>query len=279
MTETEEILAQPIGKALFCAVDVETSGLYMSSRLVEIGAVRFGLDGTSYEFQTLVNPCEPISQGAIDIHGITNEMVQSAPLAADVLPGLLNFMRGCVFIAHNAPFDARMIGNELARSRLDAPENPVLCTVKLGRKKISGPQNFRLATLVSYLELGIENLHNALPDAHAARGVFLEGVKDLPGETPVSELPGVLGAFASVAPPSVDVDGIRQSGDTDELAAIARAKLAIEMEYGPSPHGPVVVTPTYLFEGKGNRYMSAYCHRDGVQKTYRLDRILSFRLI
>lgn len=276
MTPSSSTLETPISTATFCAVDVETSGLRMSSRVVEVAAVKFNLAGMRYEFQTLVNPCERISQGATDIHGITDEMVSSAPRALDALPGLLNFMRGCVFIAHNATFDVRMIGNELSRCGAGAPGNPVVCTVSLARRRIKGLPNYRLGTLVDHLGIEVTALHNALPDANAAREVFLEGIKGLAPETGVGELPGYLGLFDVVAPPSVE--DIEPNGDLGELEAVARSRLTIEMDYGPgSARGPVVVTPLFLFDGGEHRYMKAYCHRDGIPKTYRLDRIIDFR--
>ncbi len=278
MTDSSPPLDIPVSEATFCAVDVETSGLSMTSRLIEIGAVRFGLAGAREEFQTLLNPCERISAGATGIHGITDEMVASAPRAPDVLPGLLNFMRGCVFVAHNASFDVRMIGNELARTRTPQPGHPVVCTVRLARSRIKDVPNYRLATLVDHLGIEVERLHNALPDARAAMGVFLEAVGGLGPGTAVGELPGFMGAFDAVAPPSVE--DIEPTGDLQELETIARSRLTIEMEYGPgSGRAPVVVTPLYLFEGTEYSYMKAYCHRDGIHKTYRLDRIIDFRRI
>jgi len=273
-------LEKPLGEATFCAVDVETSGLWMSSRLVEVAAVRFDLGGTAYEFQALVNPCERIHPQATEIHGITDDMVRSAPKAPDVLPGLLNFMRDCVFIAHNAGFDAGMIAGELERMGERPPGNPVVCTVRLARATIRGPESYRLESLVRHLGLDTGRLHNALPDARAAREVFLAGTRALPEGTTVGELPGLMGHFGSVAPGPLGE--IESTGGVDELAALARARLDIEMDYyaasGPA-RGPVVVTPINVFEGGSKLYMTAYCHRDGIQKTYRVDRIAGFRRI
>lgn len=273
-----ETVKTPIEEATYCAVDVETSGLHMSSRVVEVGAVKFNLAGEYSEFQSLVDPCGPISRGATEIHGITDDMVRNCPRAPEVISRLLGFMDGCVFTAHNAPFDVRMIGNELARMGEKPPDTPVVCTVSLARRRIKGPANFRLETLVGHLGIPVESLHNALPDAHAARRVFMEGIRGLPHDTRVGEIPGLLGPFSSVAPPSVD--DIEPVGDIEELPAIARSRLTIEMEYqsGAEP-GPVVVTPLYLFEGKGHGYMKAYCHRDGIAKNYRLDRMVTFHRI
>ena len=277
MTDLDEFLEAPISEVPFCAVDVETSGLSMSSRVIEIGAVRFNLAGECYEYQALVNPCEKIWPAATDIHGITDDMVRSAPLASDVLPGLLNFMRGSVFLAHNATFDVRMIANELARARIERPGNPVLCTIRLARKRLAGPENYRLSTLVDFLAVDVGNLHNALPDAHAARHVFLAGVEGRHDDA-LGSLPGLIGSFDSVAPPSVEE--FEPHGLLEELPALATSRLAIEMEYLTSlERGPVVVTPLYVFDAGGRQYLKAYCHRDGIPKTYRFDRIVAFKRI
>ncbi len=264
----------PIADAVFCAVDVETSGLWMASRVVEIGAVRFNLDGEYEELQALLNPCERISPEATAIHGITDEMVASAPRAPDVLPTLMNFMSGCVFIAHNARFDVRMIGNELARLRAELPREPVVCTVGMARRAIAGPSDYRLETLVEHLGLEVGPLHNALPDAHAAMRVFAACIESIGTGAPVGALPGYMGPFHTAAPPTVR--DVAATGCLDELPDIARSRLAIEMEYATS-RDPVVVTPLYLYDGERHRYMKAYCHRTGIQKTYRLDRIIGFK--
>jgi DNA polymerase III epsilon subunit family exonuclease len=275
---TSEVMNNPVSRVTFCAVDVETSALHMSSRVVEVGAVKFDTAGRCSEFQSLINPCEPISRGATEIHGITDEMVKNSPYSSEVLSRLIGFMGDSVFVAHNAMFDTHMIGNELVRMGAELPGNPVLCTISLARKRIKGPPNYRLSTLMGFLGTEMNNAHNALPDARAAMEVFLAGAQGIPGETTVAELPGVLGLFHSVARPSILPIGT--TGDLDELAAIAAARITIEMDYeAHAEPGPVVVTPHRLFSRNGLHYLRAYCHRDGVTKTYRLERINGFRRI
>lgn len=278
MAATSEILNVPISRVTFCAVDVETSALHMSSRVIEVGAVKFDTVGHHTEFQSLVNPCEPISAGATEIHGITDEMVKNSPRSPEVLSRLVGFMGDSVFVAHNAMFDTHMIGNELVRIGAELPGNPVLCTVSMARRRIKGPPNYRLQSLTSFLGIELINAHNALPDARAAMQVFLAGAAGIAPETPVAELPGLLGSFHSVARPSVFP--MDTTGDLDELQGIAESRLTIEMEYASRAElGPVVVTPHYLFSRNGFRYLRAYCHRDGITKTYRLDRVNGFRRI
>jgi DNA polymerase III epsilon subunit family exonuclease len=250
----------------------------MSSRVVEVGAVKFDTTGRHTEFQSLINPCEHISTGATEIHGITDEMVKSSPRSPEVLSRLVGFMGDSVFVAHNAMFDTHMIGNELVRIGAELPGNPVLCTVSMARRRIKGPPNYRLQSLMSFLGIELKNAHSALPDARAAMQVFLAGAAGIPRETPLAEMPGLLGPFHTVARPSIF--HIETTGDLDELQGIAESRLAIEMDYASRGEpGPVVVTPHHLFSRNGFDYLSAYCHRDGVTKTYRLDRVNGFRRI
>jgi DNA polymerase III subunit epsilon len=72
----------------FVALDTETTGLFpIMHRLVEIGAVRFRLDGGELAtFQTLINPEMPIPKDVQQVHGITDAMVRGKPTIEHILP-------------------------------------------------------------------------------------------------------------------------------------------------------------------------------------------------
>ena len=57
------------------------------------------------EFQTLVDPGREIPPYISVLTGITSMMVAAAPRIGAVLPAFLEFARGAVLVAHNAPFD------------------------------------------------------------------------------------------------------------------------------------------------------------------------------
>ncbi len=105
-----------IVSSVFCAVDVETSGLYMGSRLVGLGAVRFSPAGPIDDYHTLADPMELIQPAATDIHGITDDMVCGCPRPAEAVSSFGDYLGGAVFVAQNARFDVRVIGLELARA-------------------------------------------------------------------------------------------------------------------------------------------------------------------
>jgi DNA polymerase-3 subunit epsilon len=260
----------------FCAVDVETTGLFLASRLVEIGAVKFNRGGILEEFQTLVDPQEPINPQAISIHGITNEMVAGSPAPHEAVARLLHFMDDAVFIAHNARFDKRVIGMECARAGIATPDNPVLDTVLLARRLFRGLHNYRLDTLCDYLGVTRERIHRGLPDALAAMEIFQRYLEEAPQDACLSDVPGYIGNFSELAP-KIEVS---LSGDQSDFQVLAEKKVMIEMIYqgGTDPGVPRMITPISVRSSGLNEYIIAYCHRTGRVKTFRLDRVELYRL-
>ncbi|MEW6555446.1 MAG: exonuclease domain-containing protein [Actinomycetota bacterium] len=265
-----------IGSVVFCAVDVETSGLYMGSRLVELGAVRFSLAGPIDEYHTLVDPMEPIQPAATDIHGISDDMVCGSPHPAEVVSGFGDYLGEAVFIAHNARFDVRVIGLELARAGLEPPANHVVDTVVLARRAFPGLPNYRLGTVAAYLGIDQVTCHRGLPDAVAAMEIFRRGLAGAEGSLRVEGVPGYLGPFSDLAP-RMEVE---LSGAAADLLMLAEKRVVVEIIYegGSTPGLPRMITPLQVFGDGTCEYFRAYCHRSGMVKTFRLDRIIELRL-
>src|SRR5206468_94566 len=90
----------------FVVVDLETTGgAAATDAITEIGAVKVCGGEVLGEFQTLVNPGVAINAFISVLTGITDAMVVEAPSIATALPAFLEFARGSVLVAHNAPFD------------------------------------------------------------------------------------------------------------------------------------------------------------------------------
>ncbi len=78
--------------------DIESTGLNpRTDRIVELAVVRIqpGRDGARETKTWLLNPTIPIPVETTAIHGITNEMVSSAPTFADKAAEILEFFSGC----------------------------------------------------------------------------------------------------------------------------------------------------------------------------------------
>lgn len=96
--------------------DTETTGKehQKGHRVVEVAFVEM-IDGelTGNNYHSLVNPERDIPAEVVLIHGITNEMVATAPKFKDILPDILEFIRGADMVAHNAEFDEKFINSEM----------------------------------------------------------------------------------------------------------------------------------------------------------------------
>lgn len=159
----------------FVVVDVETTGARVPPcRVTEIGAYRVRQNKIVGEFHTLVNPQTPIPPFITDLTGISNAMVENAPIFNDVIFDWLNFIGTSILVAHNAVFDMRFLNSEIARifpNRRMA--NSHVCTVKLSRRLLPTLQNHRLHTLADHFSISIVNRHRAADDAHATAKIFI----------------------------------------------------------------------------------------------------------
>ncbi|WP_101587773.1 DEDD exonuclease domain-containing protein [Brevibacterium jeotgali] len=169
-------LGTPLHDVDFVIVDLETTGAHSADNAItEIGAVRVRGGEVLGEFQSLVRPVgSVISPFVARLTGITNGMVADAPRIEAVLPSFLEFMRGAVLVAHNAPFDVGFLRAACARLDYTWPAPKVLDTVALARKALPRTEvrNHKLATLAAFFGTDTEPDHRALSDARATVGVL-----------------------------------------------------------------------------------------------------------
>ncbi len=169
----EELLEAPIATAEFIVVDTETNGLGGDScELTEIGAVLVGGGELHERFSSLVRTNMPLRRGIQRFTGITQSMVDSAPPPESVLPRLHEALRGRVMVAHNAPFDRRVLRQAFERTGLDWPSPPVLCTAALARTMLPLQRERRLGALANALGIEVRAAHRALPDAETCARVL-----------------------------------------------------------------------------------------------------------
>ena len=86
---------------------------------------------------TLVNPGERIPPFITVLTGITEAMLAPAPPIEAVLPSLLEFLRGAVLVAHNAPYDVGFLKAACARHGYTWPNPRVLDTAALARRVLT----------------------------------------------------------------------------------------------------------------------------------------------
>jgi DNA polymerase III subunit epsilon len=195
-------LGTPLRDITFCVVDLETTGgAPGESGITEIGAVKVRGGEVIGEFQTLVNPSDPIPPFIAVLTGITNVMVASSPRIDSVLPAFLEFARGCVMVAHNAPFDMGFLKHDSQTHGYDWPDFAVVDTALLARRVITPDEapNCKLGTLAKLFRATITPNHRALSDARATVDV-LHGLFERVGSLGVQTLEDLQTFSARVAP-------------------------------------------------------------------------------
>ncbi len=162
-------------------LDTETTGLEhrQGHRIIEIGCVELinrKLTGNNYH--VYLNPDREIDQGAIEVHGITNEFLADKPSFVDVYEGMMTYLSGAELIIHNAAFDVGFLDAELERISGYATRIKTVCgvhdTLIQARKMFPGQRN-DLDSLCRRYEINNSHreLHGALLDAEILADVYL----------------------------------------------------------------------------------------------------------
>ncbi len=195
-------LGEPLRDTTFVVVDLETTGgsANGSDAITEIGAVRVRGGQVEGEFQTLVDPGMPITPYVSVLTGITDAMVCGAPTIAAAVPAFLEFARGSVLVAHNAPFDVGFLKAACAQLAMAWPGFAVVDTAVLARRVLTRDEvpNCKLATLAPFFRATTAPNHRALYDARATVDV-LHGLIARLGNLGVQSLPELKAFTAQVS--------------------------------------------------------------------------------
>ena len=162
-------------------LDTETTGLETSQdhRIIEIGCVELvGRKLTGRHYHQYINPQRKVDEGAMEVHGISDQFLEDKPLFDQVAREFLQFVDGADLIIHNAPFDVGFINHEIAKLGGAYQEIESGCriidTLALARQKHPGQKNNLDALCKRY---GVDNsqrdLHGALLDAEILADVYL----------------------------------------------------------------------------------------------------------
>ena len=162
-------------------LDTETTGIdpKQGHRIIEIGCVEMidrKLTGNNYH--VYINPQRVVEQEAINVHGITNEMLADKPLFSTIADEFLSFIQGAELVIHNAAFDVGFSDHEFALLKQGFPTVVSCCgvvdTLALARKKHPGQKNNLDALCKRYfIDNSSRTLHGALLDAEILAEVYL----------------------------------------------------------------------------------------------------------
>lgn len=149
----------------YVAFDLETTGLSaQNDTIIEFGAVIMKNGEVLERFESFVNPGCSLEPRIVDLTGITDAMLKTAPKLTEVLPKFLTFCGDRPLVAHNADFDIGFI--TAACERLQIPFAPTyIDTLILAQNLLPKLSKHKLNIVADYLGLPEFNHHRAGDDA------------------------------------------------------------------------------------------------------------------
>lgn len=162
-------------------LDTETTGLDPSQghKIIEIGCVEL-VDRklTGRHYHQYIQPNRDIDEGAMEVHGISNEFLADKPTFNLIYEDFLEFIGSSELVIHNAPFDIGFLDTELRalspKIPLIAERCSILDSLLLARHKHPGQKNNLDALCKRYMvDNSARDLHGALLDAEILADVYL----------------------------------------------------------------------------------------------------------
>jgi DNA polymerase-3 subunit epsilon len=161
-------------------LDTETTGLdpKLGHRVLELAAVEI-VDRrlTGNHFHRYINPERASEEGALEVHGLTEEFLRDKPKFGDIAREFLAFVTGAELIIHNAEFDCGFLNAELALLDLKPIAGycpSVVDTLRMARDLYPGKKNNLNALCERYqIDNSTRTLHGALLDANLLAEVYL----------------------------------------------------------------------------------------------------------
>lgn len=162
-------------------LDTETTGLEPREghRIIEIGCVEMiNRRPTGNNFHQYIQPDRKVDEGALAVHGITDEFLADKPRMEAVIESFIDYIRGAELIIHNAPFDVGFLNNEfeLAEGQWGLVEDysTITDSLVMARTRYPGQRN-SLDALCKRLDVdnSSREYHGALLDARILADVYL----------------------------------------------------------------------------------------------------------
>ena len=157
-------------------IDFETANASRDSACA-VGLVKITggkvVDRVSYLIRP---PTREFAPRNVAIHGITWEMVESAPPFRDVFGRMAHFWSEADYIAaHNAPFDRSVLTACCGTYGLSCPDLPFVCTVDISRALWPDLESHRLDAVCEHLGIALVH-HDPQSDADACAQILLTAI-------------------------------------------------------------------------------------------------------
>ena len=169
----------------YTVVDTETTGLSTESCcLIEVSALRVREGRVAAEFSTLIRPPwrevqknGQWQEGYVDdfiqgLTGITDEMLEGAPLPEEALPQVEDFLGRDLLLGHNVGFDTAFLYDSFQKYLGRPLGNNSLDQLRLARNLLPQLPHHRLGDVAAALGVPYQGAHRALADCWITYGCY-----------------------------------------------------------------------------------------------------------
>ena len=164
----------------FCVVDIETTGLSTSrDSIIEIGAILYENGEAADSFESLLQPRvnemgDYVSPFITQLTGITNEMLDAAPPAEQVLAEFFDFLGDSIIVGYNVNFDVNFLYDEIYDKLGEYMSNDFIDILRMAKKLFPEMSHHRLADMTARFGITNKSAHRALSDVEATFACFKE---------------------------------------------------------------------------------------------------------
>ena len=283
-----------ISNLRFVAFDTETTGIQArTEEIIEIAALVFDEDFEHRKFKSLIKPEKLIPKEVTQIHGITDESVKDAPGREIVLTQFFEFLSVSgtprVMVAHNAGFDVGFLNSNAAKVKSlnnSFETEIVIDSCILAKMLLPELKTHKLSALANYFKIEVNTMHRADEDVRVLKEVFMkllsiaaDKISNKNLECTLMNLIDCCGGYFELAPWDSKIRSapFKLSPRIQKIEELCGQNQKILISY-ETEENVRYITPKEIII-KGFRVMlKAFCHRDDIDKTFRVDKILSFKI-
>ena len=153
----------------YTVIDLETTGLNPKyDSIIEAACIKYRAGNEVDRFHSLVQPPSNgtgnfVDDFITDLTGITNDMLENAPVFTAIVNELWNFLSDEFLVGHNVNFDINFLYDNFQQNGNLLLKNDFLDTLRLARRVLPNLKHHRLCDLADYFEINSEH-HHALDD-------------------------------------------------------------------------------------------------------------------
>ena len=158
----------------YIVLDIETTGLSVETdEIIEIGSIKVEEKENVDTFQAIINTKKIISPEIENLTGISNKMVLAKGRDTnEVLNEFQKFTGEMPIISHNIAFDISFLRKAYEKYGYTMPTNPCIDTLRMARQLLDDLPDYKLGTLLEYLQIEHNDLHRGLEDCKAIKKIF-----------------------------------------------------------------------------------------------------------